>query len=81
MVSFPAFYKVKLKSFFIFFYHGSLSHPLRFELSRAVLLEALGVRAVWGHHAVETGPSRLEALLFGFIVAVDQTHEFTHAVT
>ena len=72
MVSFPAFCNV--------FYHGSLSHPLRFELSRAVLLEALGVRAVWGHHAVETGPSRLEALLFGFVVAVDQTHEFTHAV-
>lgn len=34
-----------------------------------------------GHYAVETGPSWLETLLFGLIMAFDQTHEFTHAVT
>ena len=66
---------------YIFFYHGSLSHPLRFELSSAVLLEAISIRAVWGHYAVEAGPARLETFLFGLIVAFDQTHEFTHTVT
>lgn len=65
----------------LFIYHGSLSDPLRFKLSSAALLEAFSVWAVWGHHAVETGSSWLEAFLFGFIVAFDQAHEFTHAVT
>lgn len=66
--------------FHLLFYHGSLGHPLRLELGGAVLLEAVGVRAVWGHDTVEAGPSRLETLLFGLVVAFDQTHEFAHAV-
>lgn len=66
---------------FLFFYHGSLSDPLRLELSSAVLLKAFSVWAMWGHHAVEAGPSWLEALLFGLIVTFDQTHEFAHAIT
>lgn len=67
--------------YILFVYHGSLSHPLRFEFSSAVLLKAVHVRAMRGHYAVETGPSWLETLLFGLIMAFDQTHEFTHAVT
>lgn len=67
--------------FFFFFYHGSLSDPLGFEFSSAVLLKAFNIRTMWGHDAVEAGPSWLEALLFSFIVAFDQTHEFTHAVS
>lgn len=62
-------------------YHGSLRHPLRFELSSAVLLKAVCVGPVWGHNAVEAGSAWLEALLFSFIVAFDESHEFTHAVT
>lgn len=62
------------------FYHGPFSHPLGFELGSAVLLKAVGVRPVWGHDAVEAGPPWLEALLFGFIVALDQSHELAHAV-
>lgn len=80
------FLHVKLKSnkvheTFFFFYHGSLCDPLRFKLSRAVLLKAFSIRSVWSHYTVEAGPSRLEALLLGFIVTFDQSHEFTHAVT
>lgn len=63
------------------FYHGPLSDPLRFELSCAVLLKAVGIWTVWGHNAVEAAPPWLEALLFSFVVAFDQSHEFTHAVT
>lgn len=64
-----------------FFYHGSLSDPLWFEVSGTVLLKAFSVWAMWGHYAVEAGPSWLEALLFSLIVAFDQTHELAHAVT
>jgi len=61
-------------------YHGSLGHPLWFERGGGVLLEAVYVGAVGGHGAVQTASSRLEALLLGLVVALDQTHEFTHAV-
>lgn len=36
---------------------------------------------MWGHYAVEAATSWLETLLFGLVVAFDQAHEFTHAVT
>lgn len=36
---------------------------------------------MWGHNAVEAGPAWLEALFFSFVVAFDEAHEFTHAVT
>lgn len=62
-------------------YHCALGNPLRFELGGAVLLEAVEIRPVWGHDAVQAATPRLETLLFGFIVAFDQTHELTHAVT
>lgn len=62
-------------------YHCSLSHPLWFQLGGAVLLEALCVRAVGGHDAVQAAPSRLETLLLGLVVTFDQTHELAHAVT
>lgn len=70
-----------ITSIFIYFYHGSFSHALRFELGGAVLLEAVHVWTVGGHDAVQAGPSRQETLLFSFIMTSDQAHEFTHAVT
>lgn len=63
------------------FYHGPISDPLGFELSSAALLKAVGIWTVGGHNAVEAGPAWLEALLFSFIVAFDQSHELAHAVT
>lgn len=71
----------RLYIYIYFFYHGSLSHPLWFEVSVTVLLKAFSVWAVRGHDAVEAGPSWLEALLFRLVLAFDQTHELAHAVT
>lgn len=61
-------------------HHSPLSNPLWFEHSCAVLLKAVSVRPMGGHNAVETGASRLEALLLCLVVTFDQAHELTHAV-
>lgn len=61
-------------------YHGPFCNPLRLQLGFACLLKTVGIRPVRSHHAVQAGPSRLEAFLLCFIVAFDEPHELTHAV-
>ena len=61
-------------------YHGPFCNPLRLQPGFARLLETVSIWPVRSHHAVQAGPSRLEAFLLCFVVAFDEPHELTHAV-
>lgn len=61
-------------------YHSPFCNSLRLQLGFARLLKTVSVWPVWSHHAVQAGPSRLEALLLCFIMAFDEPHELTHAI-
>ena len=61
-------------------YHGPFCNPLRLQLGFARLLKTVSIWPVRSHHAVQAGPSRLEAFLLCFVVAFDEPHELTHAV-
>lgn len=50
---------------YIISYHGSFSHPLKWlkegrQAGSVVLFNAVGIQFMWGHNAVNTGPSWLE---------------------
>lgn len=62
-------------------YHGPFCNPLRLQLGFARLLKTVSIWPMRSHHAVQAGPSGLEAFLLCFVVAFDEPHELTHAVS
>ena len=59
---------------------SAISHPDVTKLPVGPVFEAVGVRSMGGHHAVQGCPTRSKPFLLGLVAAENQAHELTHAV-
>ena len=54
---------------------------LGLQIHSGAFVEAVGVRAVGRHHAVERGPAGCKPILFSLIATLYQPHKLTHTVS